>query len=225
MPPIIGTQQSPISIETAKTMHSPFGQDYIRFNYSRPLSGTIDVARHNFVFDPPPVESAASDWSITVGGKTWLIRQIHMHAPAEHLVDRVTPKPFEAHLVHSAVGDVSASGDKLVVGVFIEPGRMTREKKSLERLASRLTNTPDANPGEPTELNPSDFLPDAGLDKFYRYEGSLTGPPYTEDVRWFVMANDGLVEQAMFDALANYASHHAREVQFLNRRYVLRSFV
>jgi carbonic anhydrase len=222
--PIIGTQQSPIKIEAAKTIHASFGQDYLAFNYSRPLTGSVDHAKHNFVFDPPPNENAAAEWSIVVGGVTWLIRQIHMHAPAEHLVDSDEAKPFETHLVHSAVGDVRASGAKLVVGVFIRPGSMPRAKPSLKGFADSLQKSMDANRAEPTAINPSDFLPDTGLDRFFRYEGSLTGPPYSEDVSWHVMADYGVIEKPIFDALAAYAGHHAREVQFLNRRFILRSF-
>lgn len=221
--PVIGTQQSPIKIETARAYHVSFGPEFLKFHYTRPLHGQID-GKHNFVFDPPPEEVKATDWSITVEGATWLIRQIHMHATGEHPIDADKAKPFEAHLVHSLPGDVKAKGDKLVVGVFIRPGRETREKRSLDRFAERLSQRNASSAPEPHELNPADFLPDLGLDAFYRYEGSLTGDPFTEGASWFVMKDDGVVEQVTFDALKQYEKHEARELQSLNRRFVLKSF-
>lgn len=221
--PIIGTQQSPLKIVTASTYPVAFGDTFLQFHYTRALPGAIDPARHNFVFHPPADENQAGDWSITVGEAKWLIRQIHMHAPAEHLVD-VDPaqaKPFEVHLVHSRPGDVAAAGPKLVIGVFIRPGKETRKKPSLEKFADRVSR--GVRRDEPAELNPADFLPDSHLNRFFHYEGSLTGPPYSEDVSWFVMASDGIVEQPTFDGLHKHAEHEAREVQALNRRFVLRS--
>jgi carbonic anhydrase len=221
--PVIGTQQSPITIETTKAIYSPLGPAYLTFKYSKPLHGKIDPVKHIFLFDPPADETKAAEWSITAGADTWLIRQIHMHAPAEHLVDSDHPKPFEVHLVHSRPGDPPATGDKLVVGVFIRPGVETRGKRSLERLLDAHAKRSAGQP-EPAEVDPRDFLPDSGLDKFCRYEGSLTGSPFTEDVSWFVMRDDGVVDPRTFEALAKYAEHEARATQFLNRRFVLKSF-
>ncbi|VTR94328.1 A-type carbonic anhydrase OS=Blastopirellula marina DSM 3645 GN=DSM3645_10202 PE=4 SV=1: Carb_anhydrase [Gemmata massiliana] len=221
--PVIGTQQSPIKIESVKAIYAPFGNKHLVFNYSRSLRGQIDGVKHNFVFDRPGNENSAPEWSITAGGETWLIRQIHMHAPAEHLIDSDSAKPFEVHLVHSRPGDPTAAGDKLVVGVFIQPGAETRKKESLEKfLDAQAKRSPGST--EPTEVDPRDFLPDSGLDQFFRYEGSLTGEPYTEDVSWYVMRNDGVVDPKKFEALEKYAEHHARVIQFLNRRFVLKSF-
>lgn len=222
---VIGTQQSPIKLETAKAIFTPLSTGHLSFKYSKPLRGKIDPAKHNFVFDLPADENNAIDWSMTVRGVTWIIQQIHLHADAEHLVDSDTAKPFEVHLVHSAPGDKQAERDKVVVGVFIRPGKETREKKSLEKFADQLAKRArDSSGPEPSEVNPDDFLPDSAYDRFFRYEGSLTGEPYTEDVSWYVMKEEGVVEQPKFDALHEHAKHQPREVQFTNRRYVLKSF-
>lgn len=221
--PTIGTQQSPIKIESTKAIHVSFGTQFLKFHYARALTGKIDE-KENFAFDPPADPKKADDWTVTVGGVPWLIRQIHMHAAAEHLIDSDTAKPFEVHLVHSAPTDEKAAFDKLVVGVFITPGKETREKRSLERFADRLSKRGAAYADEPHEVNPADFLPDCGMDRFFRYEGSLTGCPYSEDVSWFVMKEDGVVDRPKFDALENHARHTARPTQPSNRRFVLKSF-
>jgi carbonic anhydrase len=224
---IIGTQQSPIKIITGEAIFAPVDPGFLRFHYTRPLPGKVDG--HNFVFDPPADEQNAADWSISVDGVKWLIRQIHVHAPAEHLIDchcaKDCAKPFEAHLVHSSPGDVQAKGTKVVVGVFIEPGTETREKRSLDKFAALMAKRAgDGGGKKPKEIAPQDFLPDSGLDQFFRYQGSLTGEPYSEDVSWMVMKDIGIVEQAKFDALVQWAKHKARIIQPLNRRFVLKSF-
>jgi carbonic anhydrase len=220
--PVIGTQQSPIEIESSHAIPATFDTSYLQFLYSKPLTGNVDAVKKVFHFDTPGNESNAPDWSITVGAEIWLLRQIHMHAAAEHRVDGAD-KPFEAHLVHSRPGDTAAGCDKLVVGVFIRPGTSTRAKRSLEKfLRAHATRT--AGVAAPTEIDPREFLPDSRLDHFFRYEGSLTGGTLSEDVSWIFMRDDGIVPQPIFSELEKYAEQDERPRQPLNRRFVLKSF-
>jgi hypothetical protein len=53
--PIIGTQQSPIRIETQKTIRVNFGRGYLTFGYSGALPGVYQGK--NFVFDHPEIIS------------------------------------------------------------------------------------------------------------------------------------------------------------------------
>lgn len=220
---MIGTLQSPIKIETANSHYVPVSDSFLTFKYSKPLLGKVIAEKKIFRFNAPPDEKNAPEWSITVGGVTWLIRQIHMHAKAEHLVDSDDPMPFEAHLVHTLPKDPDANGEKLVIGVFILPGIETREKRSLGRFLESQARL-SVSLTDPTDIDPRDFLPDSGLNKFFRYNGSLTGDPYSEDVNWYVMCDVGIVLPEKFHALEEFAEQHRREVQPLNRRFVLRSF-
>ncbi len=223
--PIIGTQQSPISIDSSKTLYVDFGAGYLQFKYSRPLPG--EFAGDNFVFALPTPSENPDDWTLVVGGVDWHIRKIHIHSPSEHFLDSENPRPFEVHLLHSIPGDTSATGNKLVVGIFVSR-QDGAEKPTIMELAKALRASKDSRSEldctATIDLNPAEFLPDVGTDKWFRYEGSLTSPPFTEDVAWIVMNEDSAIPTEAFDALEECAHQHQRLPLPLNRRFVLRSF-
>ena len=70
-------------------------------------------------------------------------------------------------------------------------------------------------------INPSELLP---ADRaYFTYVGSLTTPPCTEGVRWFVLKSATTVSAG---ELGNFAKHYpvnARPVQPVNGREVLAS--
>ena len=56
----------------------------------------------------------------------------------------------------------------------------------------------------------------------YRYKGSLTTPPFTEGVRWIVLAHPITLSRHQIDAFRELLEEgNSREVQPLNRRKVL----
>ena len=122
----LGNQQSPVKIITAEAFPIKFGSDYLQFHYSKPLPGKF--GGDNFNVDPPGNKEDHTPWTITVGSTQWLIRKIHIHKKAEHLLDSDTPRPFECHMLHSAADDPAATGDKLVIGVFTVPRRSAAEE-------------------------------------------------------------------------------------------------
>ena len=76
-----------------------------------------------------------------------------------------------------------------------------------------------------TSINPLEFLPDRGdWDCWFRYEGSLTSEPFSEDVTWYVFDRETGILKSEVDHLAGTAEQEARPVHALDRRYVLRSF-
>jgi carbonic anhydrase len=114
---------------------------------------------------------------IVLRGTRWDLLQFHWHTPSEHEVEgRHTP--MEMHLVHSR-----ADGALLVVAVFIERGRAN---SALGPVLRRLPSEPGAT-REVAGVRLRDLLPD-GRESF-RYSGSLTTPPFTEPVRFVVMAD------------------------------------
>jgi carbonic anhydrase len=219
-----GSQQSPITIDTSKAYYVPALENFLQFNYSCPLPGQIYHGRHNFVFDTPAIPDDAR-WSITVGGETWIIRQIHMHKPAEHLVDAGIPKQFEVHLVHSRPNDPFGAGPKIAVGVFITPNPQSLSKPTLKSFGEQLSSRKATDSAtEPSTIDPTEFLPDDDRCSFYRYEGGLTSEPFSEDISWFVMKGDGTALPEEFKKLAEHAEHEARPTYPLNRRFVLKNF-
>jgi carbonic anhydrase len=205
---VLGTQQSPVKIVTANTFHVDFPSDYLQFRYTGVLTGHFDSKKKIFLFDPAGEDTP---WAVKFAGVQWFIRQVHIHTPAEHLLDSDAPKPYECHLVHSRAGDPDGKGDKLVIGVFLR-GRSSGKKKVEDSCASF------------DHLDPTHYLPD-NRGRWYRYEGSLTSWPYTEDVSWVVMADEARVSPDALNPMIGCANQHKRHELFpLDRRFVLRSF-
>ena len=144
---------------------------------------------------------------LTMGGKTYELRQFHVHQPSEHLRDG-RRFPLEIHFVHAG-----PDGTLGVLGVFVEAGAANA---ALETVIEAVA-APEARP----MLDPEAMLP-AGRD-FFRYEGSLTTPPCSETVDWAVLTDPITASPAQLEAFAGLHQGNARPVQALHRRFLLRS--
>ncbi len=146
------------------------------------------------------------------GGKFFELLQFHFHAPSEHTVDGKT-FPMEAHFVHRD----KENGNLVVLAVFMEPG--------MPNVAFRQLST--VFPGQEGEevqvsrLSPRGLLP-VGLS-YWRYEGSLTTPPCTENVTWLVAREPVRVDGGDIMHFAGIYNGNARPVMNANRRFVLSS--
>ena len=153
--------------------------------------------------------------TLTVGDTSYQLAQYHFHAPSEHRVNG-TAFPMEMHMVHRTAG-----GRLAVVGVFIEEGRHNPAfdpvwsnlptKKGAETHLAAVTVDIDA------------LLP--GTRTTYRYDGSLTTPPCSEGVRWFVMTSPIGLSAAQIGQFTALISGNNRPVQPLNRRQVVTDVV
>ncbi len=231
--PVIGTQQSPIRIVHNDTISAKL--DPLTFAYAKALPGKF--SSDNFVFTvqyQPDGGEVTFGKVLHVGSASWVIRKIHIHAPAEHTFNEDEPADFECHLLHSLVGDIKGRGPKLVVGVFFKVvGKATKKGRSRSTMFGLNTVLRDAakDGGEadckiehPHDIDVSDFLPDKDFDKFYRYEGSLTSEPFSEDVTWYVLKHRSEVFENNVDQILKCADQEARPVHAIDRRYVLRNF-
>jgi carbonic anhydrase len=135
-------------------------------------------------------------------GRSWTLRQLHFHAPAEHVHAGVAAD-LELHLVHSSDDDPD---QLLVLGVLYDAGAEAH---------AGLAPLFDAMPAEdrPTvQLDVPSFVP--GGRGLSTYLGSRTMPPCTPGVSWIVLDEVGTVSadqlQAFVDAIPE---PNARPVQ------------
>jgi carbonic anhydrase len=154
--------------------------------------------------DVPPGEAR-----LVIRGTRWELVQFHWHTPSEHRVQG-RPTPMEMHLVHSR-----SDGALLVVAVFIERGR---GNSALGPLLRRLPAEPAAT-REVAGVRLRDLLPE-GRDSF-RYSGSLTTPPFTEPVKFVVMADPIAASRRQIGRFRElFPEGNSRETQRLNGREV-----
>lgn len=104
------------------------------------------------------------------------LKQVHFHVPSEHTIDG-RRFPMEAHLVHA-----DTQGHLAVVAVLFKDGA---KNAWIESLAPKVSSTVGSAADLATALDAVHLLP-ASRD-YYRYSGSLTTPPCSEQVRWLVL--------------------------------------
>jgi hypothetical protein len=116
----------------------------------------------------------------TIDGQPYSLAQFHFHAPSEHRISGV-PADMELHFVHK-----NSFGALAVVGVMIHElaGRENKAFKPIWDLMPRDFHTKSS---QPTNLTLASLMP--SNRQYFHYSGSLTTPPCSEGVRWFVLAN------------------------------------
>lgn len=142
----------------------------------------------------------------TINGRKFDFAQFHFHAQAEHTIDGKT-FPLELHLVHQ-----SENGKMAVIGVLFEVGD---ENPALDDILDHINETEFDN-----EIHLLDLVP-KNLD-YYHYLGSLTTPPLTENVEWYVLIEPMTVSQKQLDRLMAIHKDNYRETQELHNRLVLK---
>jgi carbonic anhydrase len=198
-----GTRQSPIDVGAAVPARLP----PLEFDY-RSWAETVINNGHTIQFDVPPGST------LHAGVNRYRLVQFHFHTPSEH-VRWGLPAPGELHLVHKA-----EDGTLAVVGVWLVPGRWSG--RTFSSLWGALPTLRDQRyPVRALHIDPEDLLP-TRRDYVY-YRGSLTTPPCTEGVEWFVLAEPVEVPPGLLQRLSQIMGLNARPVQPLNGRTPLRS--
>ena len=195
-----GHHQSPIDIRHPQKADLP----EIRFAYHPSPLHIIDNG-HTIMINYRPGSV------ISVGGKKYELKQFHFHMPSEETIEG---KAFDmsVHLVHS-----DEQGNLAVVAVLLQQG----EDNPLVR---ELWNDLPQEKGTETifetiEIDASRILP--AERGYYTFSGSLTTPPCTENVMWFVLKNPVSVSQAELVQFSQVYRHNARPIQPVNDRIVL----
>ena len=192
-----GTRQSPIDIETAATASLP----PINFAYKAfPL--TVTDTHHTFQVNVPQ-----GSGGITVGADHYELVQFHFHRPSE---EQIHGKHYAmvAHLVHK-----NDKGELAVVAVLIHQGAANEVLKPIfDNFPAEGTESKVAG----TDADPMQLLP--AKHGYYTFEGSLTTPPCSEHVRWFVLKTPVQASAQQVGQFAARYPHNARPTQPLNAR-------
>ena len=147
---------------------------------------------------------------LTAEGLKFELLQFHFHSPSEHHIQGES-FPLEAHLVHR-----NAKSELAVVAILFRYGAPNPSLAAIQ--ASAVSEI-----GKIVQLDIA--LEDLGKvsaqEKYYRYSGSLTTPPCTEGVRWYVLEATRSVSREQVSAFVDLIGEDARGPQPLNARLVL----
>ena len=150
--------------------------------------------------------------TMTVDGHKFELKQLHFHTPSENTIEG-RHLPMEAHFVHA-----DKEGQLAVIAIMYESGKVNPElEKAWQYMPSKVGETQVlAKPVNAASLMPSDLA-------YYRFNGSLTTPPCSEGVNWYVMKSFDSASQEQIDAFDQAMMHHAnnRPVQPINARVVI----
>lgn len=152
--------------------------------------------------------------TVEVDGAVWTLLQLHFHAPSEHSLDGLH-YPMEMHLVHA--GPDGKPG--LVVGLFLVQGG---DNPAFSPLLSDLPKVKGARKEDPAvTVDLAKLLPENRTT--LRYDGSLTTPPCTEGIRWFVLQTPGGLTGEQVGAFVSlpHMTPSNRPAQPLNGRKVV----
>jgi carbonic anhydrase len=196
-----GESQSPVDIVRADAI--PQELPNIAFNY-QPTEVKIINNGHAIQVNYDPGSY------IEVDGVRYDLLQFHFHAPSEHTFDGKL-LAMEMHLVHK-----SADGKLAVVGVMIEEGA---ENAAYQPVWDNLPAEEGPEQATGLQVNAADLLPAEKMT--YRYSGSLTTPPCSEGVSWFVMTNPVALSAKQITAFESIYKGNNRPVLPLHGREIV----
>jgi carbonic anhydrase len=148
---------------------------------------------------------------LKVGKEVYPLIQFHFHEPSEHVVNGET-FPAELHFVH-----VRENGKIAVLGVLIREGS---EDTTIQTILDNMPYThEEENADTGIEINPLSLLPNNKED-YYSLAGSLTTPPCSEGVDWYVLAEPITVSESQLNQLKDFYTDNARHIQDLKGRRV-----
>ncbi len=196
-----GKAQSPINIEKAKAL---VGKKLlpIKFDYGQSKVSIVNNSHTvQFNIDNP-------DNKVNIEGKEYQLLQFHYHALSEHTIDG-KHYPLEVHFVHK-----HSDSDFAVLGVMFEEGN---ENKLLKKYLNHI-------PTKKGKYKSDDLIDLLALfpknKDYYHYDGSLTTPPCSEVVNWYVLATPVQASKEQLKAFSKILHDNYRPVMPLNNRTV-----
>lgn len=148
--------------------------------------------------------------SFTMNGKVYNLLQFHLHTPSENHI-KGKEYPAEIHLVHK-----SKDGELAVIALMVEEDKRNEIFKDF--IKDLPSKTGDNNTVE-EEIYGYDIVP-RNTDYFY-FNGSLTTPPCTEGVRWFVIKEPIKMSKKQIESFQKVMGKNNRPIQEVFSRQVI----
>lgn len=198
---VSGKMQSPINIDTSKVV------DYLgsglELNYEQ-VGTYVDNNGHSI--------QVGLRGTAEIDDRKFSISQVHFHSPSEHTLDG-KHFPLEGHFVHQA-----QNGRIAVIGVMFNVGRHNEAFQQILDAAKLLPQ--GKSEVKIDHLKLSRVLP--YQFSYYHYSGSLTTPPLTENVEWYILIESVTISQEQLKEFHQYYDHNNRDIQELHDRKVFK---
>jgi len=196
----VGLNQSPINI----TNSLQAGLSPLMTNFN---SSSKDVINNGHTIE---VEMDKGS-HFTIDGKEFDLKQFHFHSPSENHINNQS-FPMEAHFVTA-----DKDGNLAVIALMFKEGAKNPTLDKIWQLMPQKEG--EKNPIEIEGIAQA-LLP---ADKhYYRFNGSLTTPPCSEGVRWFVLKTPVEASKDQIEKFKHTMHHdNNRPVQPINARVIV----
>ena len=193
-----GKSQAPLNIK------GPF--EKVRFNVVPDYKlGPLKIVNNGHTIQV----NVAPGSKIRIDGKAFDLLQFHFHRPSEEHING-KPSAMVIHFVHK-----NDSGELAVLGVLLQEGNENPGIKTLWSYAPPKEG-PEVAPDN-VAFNPNNLLPREM--EFFHYDGSLTTPPCTEKVKFFILKSQVNISKEQITQFP--FKMNARPIQALNDRKIL----
>jgi len=191
-----GHSQSPINIVPGKSV--ALNAQY-KLHLNEDIHTTAKVIDNGHSIKVTPKEGG----TVELHGETFKLLQFHFHGKSEHTVDG---KRYDmvAHLVHQN----PKTKQLAVIAVFFKEGK---NNPLLDNVLSGI--------GKDIRIDPADLLP-KDTSHYFHYVGSLTTPPCSENVQWYLLKEPVQASKEQIEAFRKYYVDNERPVQELYDRTI-----
>lgn len=204
----LGEEQSPVDINTRTAIRDK-KLPTIEFKYKDSI---LDLENDGHWVEVDIKKGS----SLLINGKSYRFTQVHFHTPSEHTLNG-KPVAAEAHFVH----ELEKGKGLVVVGLFIREGK---ENKAYEPILSRVPAAPHSEREyKDVKFNAMSLLPKAP-SQYYYYDGSLTTPPCSEPVKWFIFKNEIELSAAQIKKLSSLYDMNVRPIMPIGKRKIFKDF-
>ena len=132
-----------------------------------------------------------------------------MHTYSENQIDG-KPADLVAHFVHK-----SDNSELAVVAVFYKTGEEnTAISKYWDKMPAKAGDEIEVEHVDISAMLPKD------LSHYYHFIGSLTTPPCSEGVKWFILQDRASLSKQQIETFRKLYPNNVRPVQELNNRKV-----
>ena len=148
--------------------------------------------------------------TLAIDRDNYTLTQFHFHTLSEHAVDGERGV-MELHAVFT-----DSHGNNAVVGMLYKIGRPNQFLEKL--IAAGLPKLTTSAPVTVDRLGLDDAFTDTS--RYYTYQGSLTTPPCSENVKWLVLKQWAELSPEQFEAFRTILGNDFRPLQKRNQRVV-----
>lgn len=205
-----GHLQSPINIMSTQTTH---GKHEVTLHFNDEIN-KVENLGHTVQLD------FSKGSTITLDHISYEFVQMHFHTPSEHLIDGIT-YPMEMHIVNQLQDTTLNAPKYLVIGIHFKMGKANKFIDEFINLIPKKDHTcQEIEIGTVKLSDLFSHIPDEEFDHCYHYQGSLTTPPYTESVNWYILKSIYEASPEQIERINKIEGNNARHIQAVYDRLV-----